>query len=179
MTKKRLIILIIVAVVVIGAAVGAFFLWRQTQTTPEATSQQPAGTSTMLTQKQTSLRDDVVATLQTEGYQQASEQLDQELQAATEPTDQAYIYTLKMSVATAQSNPDYQLALDYAIKADDASPTYETALNAGSIADLLNQKETAIKYYQLYLDRSVTADGTQLDPAARPYYENRLAELKG
>lgn len=165
-----------ILVLAIGGLVAWWLLARPVDDQPSADDIPQASS---LTEKQVALRDETASTMQTEGSEVAARQLDERLQAATDDTDKGYIYTLKSSLETSKPSPDFNQALAYAVQADNLYPTFETALNAGDLAYQLNQLDIALKYYKLYLERSVTAEGTQLDPAARPYYEARVKELEG
>lgn len=178
-TKKKIIIGSGILLVLIGLVIGGIF-WYNGQTANVAntdTSPPTSSNGSALTETQLELGDKIADVLETQGNEEASKVLDQQLGTTTDASDKSYIYTLKMGLETSKATPDYAAALSYALEAEKANPTFDTALNVADIAYMDSQFDVAKTYYQLYLDRSITSDGTQLDPAARPYYENRLKEL--
>lgn len=179
-SKKRitLIALVISAVVLTAGALVYYFFFRpapQTESakTSETSQNQP------VSENNEALRAEVVSILQSKGQEASQQKLDEALTTTTNSSDKSYIYALKISVASAATEPDYQTILEYAYLAEKLNPTFETALNIAETENQMANKTNAIMYYKIYLDRSITSDGTLLDQSGRPYYEKTLKALEG
>lgn len=105
-------------------------------------------------------------------------ELDKNLASAKTDSDKSYIYCAKASLAASiTGGKKYDEALEYANKAESLKPTAATAsLIAGLQANKQN-KELAIKFYQLAIDRLGDSSGA-MDKADISYYKKLIEELK-
>lgn len=178
-SKKRIaLIASIISLIVITATVLTYFFFFRTTPQAATTKTDKATQNQPVSKKNEALRTEATSLLQSKGQAASQQKLDEALTATTDNTDKSYIYTLKIAVASAAAEPSYQTILDYAYQAEKLNPTYETALNVAEIEKQMANKPNAITYYKLYLERSITADGTLLDPAGRSFYEKTLKALE-
>lgn len=173
--KRRLSKPVLVSLIVIGALLvaggGYLAVQRYFFASPDA-----QGPANPLSKTKEDLYNKAVATVASDGAEQAQSEIGATLETLESDEDKSYAYTLKASLAppdTSQSE-----ILGYYYEAEKLDPTFDTALNVATAEYYAGNKENALKYYKLYLERSIDKDGKNLDPQGRAYYEARVKELE-
>ena len=85
------------------------------------------------------------------GYSQGQKYLDAQLSASNDVKHKSDIYIDKATLAL--NNKDYANALQYARQSEALQPTVSSAVVIAQSAELSGDKATAIKYYQITIDR--------------------------
>ncbi len=179
--RKKITISIIAAVVVILAA-NAYFFWPQIATwfrNAPSQFQNQNGPNSDEAFEQQSKQDKLYAkatdAVQEGGVEAGQQVLDQALLEAEGNPEKSVIYQQKSSLATlSPTGGDKQASLTYAYEAEKLDPTYATAI---LIAEMEQDKEQALKYYKLYLERLDT-NTEQLNPGDRQNVEKRIQALE-
>lgn len=104
---------------------------------------------------------------------EAQKTLDQQLALEKDAKGQGRIYELKASVAF--SSGDTKVGLDYATKAESLAPTRNSALLIANMADVLEDKPLAIKYYKIVITRT----DSKIDDYTIPGLEKQIKILEG
>ncbi len=78
------------------------------------------------------------------------------------------------------NNGFYEDALEFGLKAEEANQTIRTAVLTAQSAERLGDKETAIKYYQLAVDRTPEEERLiNSQTSEYPFYVNKIKSLSG
>lgn len=113
-----------------------------------------------------------------DGAAAGQSELDKNLASAKTDSDKAYIYCAKASLAASiTGGKKYDEALVYANKAEILKPTAATAALIAGLQANKQDKERAIKYYQLAIDR-LSDSSSAMDKADINYYKKLIEELK-
>jgi len=112
------------------------------------------------------------------GANAGQSELDKNLVNSKSDTDKAYVYCAKSSLAMSDAGgKDYDKALEYAKKAEKLNPTASTAALIAGIYEKTKDKDQAIKFYQLAIDR-LSNSKSAMDKADVSYYKKTLEALK-
>lgn len=177
---RKLLITIVSVLLIAGIGVGSFFIFsrffvkQSTAPSKETIKQLPSEANKIMAK---------------EGYSAGQKYLDQSLSQVTDSADKASIYTAKSSLALSKINSTSNItkddkksllndALESEMKADQAKPTDMTALSIANTEEALGNKDEAIKYYQLYIDR-VKNPNTRTDRVdSSSYYIQHIKSLE-
>ena len=178
LARLRYVVLAVVLLCVISA-VGIFFVQRnKSQSNSTATktdiTHQPLDTKESIFPQSKSTQEiqDQAYTFFQEGKpDQAQAVLDAAIAKTNNKIDKGSLYQTK---AKLELN-DQQKALQYAQEAENINPTSTTAALIAASAVALGQKELAIKYYQLELDRLTPAEKAAFGPTI----SQDIANLQG
>lgn len=174
LTKKKKILIIagVVVLVLLAAGTGVAVRWWQDTAN--------RGNDTAENQEELPQLPDVIDNLQnlrTEGDEEA---FDQELATALESSDyddptKALLYIQQGNAAYDQQ--DFNAALEAFLQAESLEPSSQTAQLIGFAYEELGNKEKAIEYYQLTIDR--LAPNSMVYAADKSYFEERISQLQG
>jgi basic membrane lipoprotein Med (substrate-binding protein (PBP1-ABC) superfamily) len=177
-SRKKVIVIIIVALFAVLAVGGAAYGVWVIVSNQSKQADTPTESTQSVTQRQQELSEKISVITQTQGAKKAQEQVDKEISASNDNADKSYLYIMKAGLEAYKSEFDFEAVLGYAQQAEDLNPTIETAITIADTAYHLGQKELALKYYRLYLERTVLPDGTILDPEGRSSYEGLVTEIE-
>jgi flagellar basal body-associated protein FliL len=172
--KKSLIIFI--AIVLLAIAGGATYFYLQVK--GNNANQQPVSGSNEMVKEALSVSREIAEIAQTQGGEAAQKKIDEKIEQAETKKEQADLYTLKLSTLLSSNDPNTAVALQYAYKAEEIYPTFGSALNIADLEYAAKNNTVALKYYELYMERSIGSDGESLDPTGKTFYERRIQELK-
>ena len=170
--SRRVIIVVAVCTVLIGGGVAGWHLFLRDyiyQQTPKDETGRFAEISA-----QTAEEWKIANGQSGDNYEDSRSQLEGKTQAADDSDKQAIAYLQLAQLA--QNNESLEEALSYAIKADELNATNQTAKIIGDIAVQVGDKETALKYYDLALERTgVPGDEDTYENNKRVYF---IAEVR-
>ena len=111
-----------------------------------------------------------------DGYEDGRTELEQKAQTTDDSSKQAIVYLQLAQLA--QNNGNLEEALNYAVKADELNVTNQTAKTIGDIAVQIGDKEMALKYYNLALERTgVPGDEDTYDNNKRIYFISEVRSV--
>jgi len=163
---------------VVLLATGGGYYYLQVKGT-KANQQQTASASDKKISDSLALSSEIANVVQTEGGAAAQKKIDEKISQADTKQKQAELYDLKIATLYSSNDPAAATkALEYAYKIEEIDPTYKSALTIAEMERDANNKTVALKYYELYIARSTSSDGSSLDPTNKAFYEQRIQELK-
>lgn len=173
--KRSLIIVIAIVLVVVAGGAAYYYL----QVKGGNANQQPVSVSDEIVKEALGVSREIAEIAQTQGGEAAQNKIDEKIKQAETKKEQADLYTLKLSTALSSNDPNASaMALQYAYKAEEIFPTFGSALNIADLEYAAKNNTVALKYYELYMERSTSSDGESLDPTGKTFYERRIQELK-
>lgn len=174
--KKVLIIIASVVVLLVIASGAAYYYF---QVSGNKADQQSAPTSDEKIQEALGISREITKIAQTQGNEAAQAKIDEKIEQADTKKEQADLYTLKLSILWSSNDPNAAvIGLQYAYKAEEIFPTHGSALNIADLEYAAKNYAVALKYYELYMERSTDSNGESLDTSGKSFYERRIQELK-
>lgn len=175
--RPKKLLIVVVSIVLLLIAGGAVYYYLQIKGSD--VDQRPASTSDEIIKEALGVSREIAEIAQTQGHEAAQSKIDEKISQAETKEQQANLYTLKLSTVLASNDPNAAtLALQYAYKAEELFPTFGSALNIADIEYAAKNNTVALKYYELYMERSIDSNGESLDPSGKTFYEQRIQELK-
>ena len=175
--SKKALIVIVGAVVLLAIAGGAAYYYLQVN--GNKADQQSVPTSDEKIKEALGISSEIAEIAQTQGGEAAQKKIDEKIGQADTKKEQADLYTLKLSTILSSNDPNAAtIGLQYAYKAEEIFPTFGSALNVADLEYAAKNNTVALKYYELYMERSVDSDGKSLDPSGKTFYEGRIQELR-
>lgn len=154
--KKKIIIVVAVGVLVVASAVGGWYAWSQRSTKESASSDQSAPES----------KDGVAVEWETANaetdFDKGEVLLREKVEKSTTDVQRASAYAQLSQLAL--NNERYDVALEYAKKADELAPTRQTAFAVAAAADSVGQRDVAIQYYRIAIERAEKDSESNGDP---------------
>lgn len=175
--RPKKLLIVVVSIVLLLIAGGAVYYYLQIKGSD--VDQRSASTSDEIIKEALGVSREIAEIAQTQGHEAAQSKIDEKISQAETKEQQANLYTLKLSTVLASNDPNAAtLALQYAYKAEELFPTFGSALNIADIEYAAKNNTVALKYYELYMERSIDSNGESLDPSGKTFYEQRIQELK-
>ena len=175
--RPKKLLIVVVSIVLLLIAGGAVYYYLQIK--GGDVDQRSASTSDEIIKEALGVSREIAEIAQTQGHEAAQSKIDEKISQAETKEQQANLYTLKLSTVLASNDPNAAtLALQYAYKAEELFPTFGSALNIADIEYAAKNNTVALKYYELYMERSIDSNGESLDPSGKTFYEQRIQELK-
>jgi len=176
-SKKAVLITSLVLLALLLAAGGGYYYYTHTKGTKS--DQQSTADSDKKINDALALSSEIAQIAQSEGGAAAQKKIDEKISQADTKQKQAELYDLKIATLYSSNDPAAATkALEYAYKIEEIDPTYKSALTIAEMERDANNKTVALKYYELYIARSTSSDGSSLDPTNKAFYEQRIQELK-
>lgn len=175
--SKKPLIIIVGAIVLLAIAGGVAYYYLQVN--GNKADQQSVPTSDEKIKQALGVSGEIAEIAQTQGGEAAQAKIDEKIAQADTRKEQADLYTLKLSTILSSNDPNAAtIGLQYAYKAEEIFPTFGSALNVADLEYAAKNNTVALKYYELYMERSTDSNGESLDPAGKAFYERRIQELK-
>lgn len=116
----------------------------------------------------------------TSGVKAGQAVLDKELANTTAPSDQAGIYGAKVALEDSTgTDGDLSKMITFALKADELAPTPDTASLLGSLYRRSHDKDNAIRYYTLAMERVGDVSKADLQTQGDySYYQSSIEAIK-
>lgn len=176
--SKKGLVIIISAIALLAIAGGAAYYYLQVNS--NKADQQSVPTSDEKIKEALGISSEIAEIAQTQGGEAAQAKIDEKIGQADTKKEQADLYALKLSTILSSNDPNAAtIGLQYAYKAEEIFPTFGSALNIADLEYAAKNNTVALKYYELYMERSVDSNGQLLDPSGNAFYERRIQELKG
>lgn len=176
-TKKSRIIIIASAILVLAIAGGVAYYYLQPK--QNNANQKSVSDSEKTVQEALSVSNEIAVIAQTQGGEAAQSKIDEKISQADTKQKQAELYNLKIATLYSSNDPNAAVkALEYAYKIEEIYPNYGSALTIADLEYVAKNNTVALKYYELYMERSIDSNGESLDPAGKAFYERRIQELK-
>jgi cytoskeletal protein RodZ len=151
--RAKIIVLIVAFLVVFGAA---YLILANTvfKTAGDTSSTTKTDTENSVTPNLTdpTVYDDATQIVSEKGYAESQVWFDDKIENAPDKNTESNLYADRSIIATNNNEP--QKAAEYALLAEQASPSALTAALVANTAYAMNDREVALKYYKLTLERT-------------------------
>ena len=130
----------------IGSGVWWFITTNKTSNTEDANSEQ-----TVFEKKASEIKADWSVANSSSDYESGKTTLSDKADNSSSPEDKAKAYMQLSQLAV--NNNDHEMYLEYALRAEKESPTHLTARMCGDASRRLGDKDRALEYYKMSLER--------------------------
>lgn len=140
------IVLSICLLALVGGGAWWFITTSKTDNTEDANSEQ-----TVFEKKASEIKADWSVANSSSDYESGKTTLSDKADNSSSPEDKAKAYMQLSQLAV--NNNDHEMYLEYALRAEKESPTHLTARMCGDASRRLGDKDRALEYYKISLER--------------------------
>ena len=154
----------------VGGGAWRFITTSKTDNTEDANSEQ-----TVFEKKASEIKADWSVANSSSDYESGKTTLSDKADNSSSPEDKAKAYMQLSQLAV--NNNDHEMYLEYALRAEKESPTHLTARMCGDASRRLGDKDKALEYYKMSLERIGNATDDERKNYARMEVNEKIEEL--
>lgn len=154
----------------VGGGAWWFITTNKTDNTEDANSEQ-----TVFEKKAAEIKADWSVANSSSDYESGKTTLSDKADNSSSPEEKAKAYMQLSQLAV--NNNDHEMYLEYALRAEKESPTHLTARMCGDASRRLGDKDKALEYYKMSLERIGNATDDERKNYARMEVNEKIEEL--